>query len=246
TKKKGADRVEPALDDFINAATRQPGKACYREAAMIFFDNDKTVSTHIECRSDIPGGCTRCKVSNSTACCELCSPANFTDFARVDIPKPKQQPSRSRIAAFKADSADMALRDDLHTFRKERTIELHGRASFRNHGAGAIMSDEVLHRIVDCAHLSKIQTTADLLKETHWHRVAEDGAKVLTLISQHRPFPLPPPPSISMTTPLRATTSSNTFDPETPATPKNRKCSKCGLPGHIGALILILQPRNQR
>jgi hypothetical protein len=42
TKKRGADRVEPALDDFINAATRQPGDPCYREPVMIFFGNDKT------------------------------------------------------------------------------------------------------------------------------------------------------------------------------------------------------------
>ncbi|KAJ6567852.1 hypothetical protein B0H10DRAFT_1841336, partial [Mycena sp. CBHHK59/15] len=89
----------------------------------------------------------------------------------------------------------------LHLFRKERTIELLGRASFRNHGAGVIMSDEVLHRIVDCAHFSKIQTMADLLKDTHWHRATEDGAKVLALISQHRPILLPPPPSIPITTP---------------------------------------------
>lgn len=42
TKKKGADRVEPALDDLINAPTRQPGNPCYREPVNIFFGNDKT------------------------------------------------------------------------------------------------------------------------------------------------------------------------------------------------------------
>jgi hypothetical protein len=42
TKKKGADRLEPALDDLINAPTRQPGDPCYREPVMIFFGNDKT------------------------------------------------------------------------------------------------------------------------------------------------------------------------------------------------------------
>jgi ATP-dependent DNA helicase RecQ len=42
TKKKGADRLEPALDDLINAPTRQPGEPCYREPVMIFFGNDNT------------------------------------------------------------------------------------------------------------------------------------------------------------------------------------------------------------
>ncbi|KAJ6494591.1 P-loop containing nucleoside triphosphate hydrolase protein [Mycena vulgaris] len=160
TKKKvltASSRPSTTLK-FINAATRQPGAACYRETAALFFGNDKTVSTHIECRPDIAGGCTRCKMNASKLCCELCSPADFTDLARVDIGKPPQKPSRSRVPAFQAEAADMALRNDLHTFRKDRTIEVLGRASFRNHGAGAIMSDEVLHRVVDCAHSGKIQT----------------------------------------------------------------------------------------
>jgi hypothetical protein len=125
----------------------------------------------------------------------------------------------------------MALRDDLHLLRKDLTIEVLGRASFRNHGAGAIMSDEVLCRIVDCAHFNKIQTTADLARETHWHRATEDGAKILTLILQHHP--VPPPPAVP-DTPLRATTSNIPSTPATLSTPKNRKCGKCGLFGHIG------------
>ncbi|KAJ6562922.1 hypothetical protein B0H10DRAFT_2116636, partial [Mycena sp. CBHHK59/15] len=235
TKKKGADRVEPALDDFINASTRQPRKPCYREPATIFFGNDNTVSTHLECRPDIPGGCPRCKMTDSKVCCELCSPDDFVDFAHVDIAKPKQQPSRSRIAAFKARPVDMALKNDLHLFRKERTIAVISRASFRNHGAGAIMSDEVLDRIVECAHFGKIQTTADLVKETHWHRAAEDGAKILALIGQHHPIPVPPL-TAPFNSPLRATTISNIPVPTMPgpSTPKNRKCRKCGLFGHIG------------
>ncbi|KAJ6618412.1 hypothetical protein B0H10DRAFT_1647899, partial [Mycena sp. CBHHK59/15] len=66
--------------------------------------------------------------------------------------------------------------------RKERTDEVLGPFSFRKHGGGAIMSDEVLDRIADCAHFHKIQTTADLLKETDWYRVTEDGTQVLALI----------------------------------------------------------------
>jgi hypothetical protein len=196
-----------------------------------------SVSTHLECRPDVPGGCTRCKISDSELCCELCTPDDFTDFARVDIPKPKQQPQRSRIAAFTTASADMALREALHRFRKERTNEVLGPFSFRKHGAGAIMSDDVLSRIADCAHFHKIQTTADLLRETRWHRAAEDGAKVLVLISQHLPIPPPPQPSISFTTPLRAGIISNNASPTSPSTPKNRRCSKCHLLGHIGGFF---------
>ncbi|KAJ6570792.1 hypothetical protein B0H10DRAFT_1665003, partial [Mycena sp. CBHHK59/15] len=133
---------------------------------------------------------------------------------------------------------DMALKNDLHLFRKERTIAVISRASFRNHGAGAIMSDEVLDRIVECAHFGKIQTTADLVKETHWHRAAEDGAKILALIGQHHPIPAPPL-TAPFNSPLRATTISNIPAPTMPgpSTPKNRKCRKCGLFGHIGSSV---------
>ncbi|KAJ7254282.1 P-loop containing nucleoside triphosphate hydrolase protein [Mycena rebaudengoi] len=244
TKKKGADRVEPALDDFINAGTRQPGMPCYREPAMIFFGNDKTVSTHVEC-PDIAGGCPRCKIPVSDVCCELCSPDDFADFARVNTIKPKPQPARSRIGAFEAEPADTALRAALNLFRKERTIEILGRASYRIHGAGAIMSDEVLYRIVDCAHFGKIQTTADLLKETNWHRTTDDGAKVLALITLHRP--LPPPISIPTTSPLRAATISNNVA-ATSAPKKRNKCSKCGLEGHISSnsKCAMFTPRTPR
>ncbi|KAK7055892.1 hypothetical protein R3P38DRAFT_2498548 [Favolaschia claudopus] len=227
-KKRGADRLEPALDDFINAPTRQPGNPCYREPIMIFFGNDKTVSTHMQCRSDLREGCPRCVVTDSEICCELCSPDEFSEFARVDILKAKAQAPRSRIPKYVADPSDMALRTALHSFRKSRAGEVLGPLHYRKHGAGSIMSSEVLDRIADCAHFYKIQSTADLARETDWHRIAEDGTKVLAVIMQHRP---PPGPAPSVPAPLH---SSNTNLPLV-STPKNRKCGKCGQSGHIAS-----------
>ncbi|KAK6984413.1 hypothetical protein R3P38DRAFT_2576035 [Favolaschia claudopus] len=229
-KKKGADRLEQALDDFINAPTRQPGNPCYREPIMVFFGNDETVSTHVQCRPDLPAGCPRCVVSNSKICCELCSPDEFADFAQVDIPKAKPQASRSRIPNYSTDASDMALRAALHSFRKSRTAEVFGPFHFRKHGAGGIMANEVLDRIADCAHFHKIQTTADLARETDWHRITEDGTQILALITQHRPIPVPAAPTPHPLLPLNTNTSVY-------STPKNRKCSKCGLSGHIGMLF---------
>ncbi|KAJ7767607.1 hypothetical protein B0H16DRAFT_1412044 [Mycena metata] len=199
----------------------------------IYFGNDTTMSDHLLCRPDLEGGCTRCKVVPAGHCCELCTPAEFAQFAHVDLPKPKQQPSRSRIADYKAGRIDFALRDDLHAFRKARTIELRGRAIFRSLGRGLIMPDDVLQRIVDCAHFHKIQTCTELLKETRWHRVSEDGEQILHLIHQHRPPPPPhppPPTPPAFVTPLRVI---NTNGSVMLSTPKVRQCSKCGLYGHI-------------
>ena len=51
------------------------------------------------------------------------------------------------------------------------------------------MSNEVINRIVGCAHYHKITTVDDLLKETDWlrERVSEYGEDILSLIRQHCP-----------------------------------------------------------
>ncbi|KAJ6578605.1 hypothetical protein B0H10DRAFT_2343892, partial [Mycena sp. CBHHK59/15] len=211
-------------------------------------------SDHLECRRDLPDGCPRCNVRSPTVCCELCSPQHFTDFARVDIAKPKQQPSHSRIADYQADRLDLALRDDLHKLRKQRT----GGTRFRNLGAGSFMSAEVLQRIVDCAHFHKIHSTADLFKETRWHRTGEDGDEVLAFILKHKPPPTPLPPvfTAATATPL-CQINQNVSAPGTPSTPQVRQCSKCKLYGHICLLsslfsscalwlILIITALNKR
>ncbi|KAF8185801.1 hypothetical protein K438DRAFT_1498286, partial [Mycena galopus ATCC 62051] len=139
---------------------------------------------HLACRPDLEDGCPRCRIAPSTFSCECCTPAEFADFARVDLSKTKQQPKRSKIADYEADHIDFALRDALQTFRKSRAVELRGTAYYRNYGAAYVMPDEVMQRIVDCSRMHKIQTTADLLRETRWHRVAvaDDGEQVLALI----------------------------------------------------------------
>ncbi|KAJ6458557.1 P-loop containing nucleoside triphosphate hydrolase protein [Mycena vitilis] len=229
TKKKGADRIEPALDDFINASTRQPGAPCLRLPVTIYFGNDTTTSDHLLCRPDLQGGCTRCKVAPADVCCELCTPDKFIDFAHVDLPKTKPQPKRSSIADYKAEPADFALKADLQAFRTARMLELRGRAHLRSFGASYIMPDDVLNRIVDCAHFNKILTSDDLLKETRWHRVSADGDTVLTLIRQHHP---PPPPPNLITTPLRPSNSHNLSSSSTKAP---RQCGNCGQYGHISS-----------
>lgn len=89
-----------------------------------------------------------------TICCELCTPAHFENFARVSIEKPKNRSARSTLPEkdYVPASRDVELRAALHTFRKARTLELYGRARLRNLGPGIVMGDDVLQRIIDCAH----------------------------------------------------------------------------------------------
>ena len=67
----------------------------------------------------------------------------------------------------------MNLRNALHEFRKEKTIEKFGCACLRDTGPGIIMADDVLFRILDCAHFNVIETPEQLAKETRWSRVSD-------------------------------------------------------------------------
>lgn len=125
----------------------------------------------------------------------------------------------------------MKLRDALHEFRRSATVTKYSRAVLKDSGPGVVMSNEVLQRIVDCAHHFKIQSTDQLLRETRWAGTTEFGIAVVVLIKEHRPMPEPPAPP-TPSTPLAARTNNN----ETPAvrSVQLRKCSKCRAPGHIG------------
>ncbi|CAK5275042.1 unnamed protein product [Mycena citricolor] len=221
TRKK-IDVLDPAMDDMINAATRQPGKPCFRLPPTIYFGNDLTGGDHMQCDA---AGCKRCAPGECLLCCELCQPGEFAHFAEVSIPKPKQMASRSRVdKVYESTSSDRELQDALHTFRKNKTMEVFGKASLRNHGPGSIMSDEVLKRIVDCAHFHKLRTPDDLARETQWQRTNDDGDLVLSLVALHSALPPPPPPP---TTPAR----SGPVTPQSASIPM-RQCGVCGQLGH--------------
>lgn len=75
------------------------------------------------------------------------------------------------------------------------------------------MCDEVLDRIVKCAHFKKIATVEDLKKETQWPRATELGQSVVELVLAHCPIPAPEPLTVVKTA--------------------VRTCSQCGGTGHI-------------
>ena len=120
-------------------------------------------------------------------CCELCNPRLFEEFARSD-PKarPKRLRNRSTIKDYKIGPYDMELRRALHDFREQQTIKKFGLSRLKNSGPGLIMSDAILKRIVDCAHMLKIRNKDDLQIETRWSCVEAFADDVLALIDAHR------------------------------------------------------------
>jgi ATP-dependent DNA helicase RecQ len=113
----------------------------------------------------------------------------------------------------------MNLRDALHEFRRNATVKKFSRAILKNSGPGVVMSNEILQRIVDCAHFHKIESREQLERETRWAGAGEFGDEIVDLIGKHRPKS---PPTADEGD---ASSSSRLV--------KSRKCSKCGALDHI-------------
>lgn len=139
-----------------------------------------------------------------------------------------------------ADTYDLTLRDALHQFWKQKTLERFGRVTLKNHGPGLIMSDEVLTRIVDCAHWGRIHSGESLAKETKWTRVDEYGEAILKLVRDHA-RPAPPLASAFVVTPLgaRVVATNTNATASTTRTVRQYKCGTCGSTEHIGVWLSV-------
>jgi hypothetical protein len=87
------------------------------------------------------------------------------------------------------------------------------------------MPDQILNRIVDCAHAGKISNIEQLAKESGWtkERLAEYGEDLVKMVLEHYPPSPPPEPAEAGTKRKRA-----------PA-----RCSACHELGHKSAQYYI-------
>lgn len=249
--------IEPAMDAFINAATR-PYLQCHRKPIDLYYRNKGLggsrvaerrvcerylpyyikVSDAKDCRPDLPSGCPRCVYKKPTVCCSGpdCQPEAIMDFAPANaIPRPKAALPRSRIKKYEVAQNHCSLRKDLHDFRVQSAVQKFGRPAFAMMGHALMMSDEILQRIVDCADNGKIHTVDDLSRETRWIWAREFFPSILPLIHKH--FPPVTPAPLTTRTPLQ-TRRQDPLGPSGSSTQKpkgKRSCRACGNEGHIGA-----------
>jgi hypothetical protein len=98
--------------------------------------------------------------------------------------------AKSHIKAFDMTSQDNELKQEIQNWRHEKAVSKFRATTIRTLGVHIFMSDQVISRIVGCAHYHKISTVDDLLKETDWtrERVSEYGEDLLSIIRrQHCP-----------------------------------------------------------
>lgn len=179
--------IEPALDDMLNAQSR--GLHCRRQPPTIYFGNDKcrkqailpplwellltrmssAQDDHMFCDNNNPEGCARCKPKACTPCCDLCSPELLELFNNIaTVSQPARAPCRSSTKAYTPTQADNDLKNTLIAWRKVKAPLILGNLAFRRFGVQPFLSNEIIQRIVDCAHMNKIRTVNDLVKETRW------------------------------------------------------------------------------
>lgn len=130
---------------------------------------------------------------------------------------------------------DNNLKEGLRVWRREQATAILGQQKVRKWGAILFMSDEIVQRIVDCAHGGKISTAEHIAKETQWRRDYVDRCAVslLALIALHAPQPPPPAAPASK---VLAALSAN--DPGIGAGPAKRvlRCGACKELGHTSKL----------
>ena len=117
----------------------------------------------------------------------------------------------------------MKLHNALNEFREKQTIKKFGLSCLKNSGPGLIMPDAVLKRIVDCAHMLKIENKEDLQIKTRWSCAEAFADNILALIDTHCD------PSVA---PKAAKQVQGSADTATVTTFKVMTCSRCHQQGH--------------
>lgn len=119
-------------------------------------------------------------------------------------------------------TAHQDLRLALFKWRDENALEMFPEATIREFGSDLFLSNDLVGRIVDCAHAGKLSNCDDLYKETKWRRdwVDEFGNSLLAVVGT-----------------FSSSQPSSTADvedglPSTSATRQQRTCGACGKPGH--------------
>jgi len=259
-KRPGRKReIDPGVDFLINAESR--GLGCRRKVFDLCFDNSGAggkfsvhitrlltlhvaCSWHLQCNTDEPEGCPRCRLMPPSICCDIHHPSEFSIYDTLEVSKLPAAPQRSRITKYTKDKHNFQLVNALSDWRETKTANVYGWPSLNDLGPSLVMPNAILDRIVDCAHHHKILNMQDLRREMGWSDAERFGDEVLAVIMQYA-APLAPP---FILTPLRPIVSSSntaslsTQRPESPSHPgplagqpkRQIRCGACGQGGHNG------------
>lgn len=137
---------------------------------------------------------------------------------------------------------DNSLKTALFDWRHHHAVVKFGNLVVRRLGAKLLISDEIIERLVTCAHSEiRLSTVEHLITETKWRKdwAEEFGESLLKVIHSH----FPQLKALAIATP---TSDTGTAQPDViqSADQNNGKrkyrCSKCKGEGHIGVFVSFI------
>jgi len=138
-------------------------------------------------------------------------------------------------------TTDRKLQHALFDWREEHASSKFRPAVLESFGAGLFLSDDIITRIVDCAHVSKLHTVSQLIKETRWQEdfATEFGESLLSVVHLHYPQPPPGPTTTVVPPSAPAVVETNTLEAAAPAAKKRApvRCSACHQVGHNSKFV---------
>ncbi|KAI0743681.1 hypothetical protein C8Q80DRAFT_1106518, partial [Daedaleopsis nitida] len=127
-----------------------------------------------------------CLVPASSICCSLCSPNHRILPPLSATPIKERTTWASKVTnMYTMTSIDNKFHAALHAYHREKTQQIYGWRHLKKLSPSAVLSDEQLKRILNCAHAHKLASVDDLVKGTKWSRARKFGEDVLCLISQY-------------------------------------------------------------
>ena len=239
TKNSKKNKIDPAVDDVINADERLIG--CRRRPLIAVFQDAMSVTSHLECDLTTSEGCARCHPAPVQLCCDIHNPElKQLNISQLPTAKPLAMVARrsNLPASVEMGQSDTALEYDIEIWRRDKTKEIYGIACLKHEGPGLVMAATVRERIVKCAHFGKIKTVANLERETHWSGSHEYSSEIIKIIEKHYP-PEPAlfPSSSQVRLPLQVSTpqignQQIEVPLQAPRTKRVITCSVCNQPGH--------------
>ena len=141
-------------------------------------------------------------------------------------------PAKSHIKPYDVADTDRDLKQMLLDWRKQMMVAKFGSVVARKYGGKYFLADDLVQRLVDCVHASKISSVESIEKETHWSRVKEHGALLLDVM---RPYLLAP--SVTPSDPRALPEGQMPGHSVGVQMQRKRRCGKCNSEGHIGMYI---------
>lgn len=241
--------LDPEMCLFINAHVLQSPRNCHRYHTNAYYANDKarkfslclTTAVHaligLGLAKDSNFCCDRCAVKEPEICCDICHEARILELipVRNDTAIAKtRKPRKIKVDKFAMSSQEQELRNALFKWREETAKATY--AQYERYGGDILMHHSLIERVVELAHVRRLDTTDDLLNQTGWCFSSQYGAAVLELVHKYCPHAASTPQtpaSVPFTTvPLSESREQERSTGSTKRVRAAPTCSVCNTKGH--------------